>query len=301
MLRLADRIMLQGPDNWELPDVRHDPELWGIFRRDVAHLINRLQKKTCPIIIADNICTFLLSATSQPEQLHDIGHGQATPPFANCFIEWIDPRYSELVGAHIIHGNDSKDLEILNNKLDVAITSYIYCKYFYYGSRKRVGYSGQLDIILLDADGNMLGVVGRDDNNNDRELHLATGIITHALAFMNCKNVVIQGDTHEYAQPAKWYRRTKVPQVSYHTINIQPRTVRCNPNPTSTGIQQRLHICRGHFMHYKEDGPGMFGRGVYGRFWVPQHPRGSKELGEVNARYTVSPPDFNLTSANTMV
>jgi len=277
MLRLADRIML-GTSVYCQDDV-------DVVQPIINDVATNLKDGVAKIIIANNVYNFLHATCADNNVLHSYQQCSGKMSCNPCFIEWDITHEQEIaepgirpqqIGVYCINlpKNDNGTYPI------AAIIFYFYQNNIYYGG----GF-----VIMLDSEGNILGI------NTPKQLrysHAIPAIVAHTLAFMNCKNVVIQDDTHEYAQPAKWYRRTKVPQVTYHTINIQPRTVRHNPNPISTGIQQRLHICRGHFMHYKEDGPGMFGRGVYGRFWVPQHPRGSQELGIINARYNVSPPDF---------
>ena len=52
-----------------------------------------------------------------------------------------------------------------------------------------------------------------------------------------------------------------------------------------------LHICRGHFSHYANDGTslGLFGRGTtYGTFWIPSHARGSLEHGRIVSTYKIA-------------
>jgi hypothetical protein len=283
MLRLADRILLQK-STFQPKELADNPT----WEKIMHSFITGLQKNTLPIIIADNIEKYLFPA-DKPLSAYDIRQGCGKPPFEACFIEWIN-NYDPIEG--IKSGQNTSQVGVLlvlvNKHLTKNLPPETQCElrgFVFHFVNNRISTIGCEFVIGLDSNGSILGVV----RNKDTSFSIPC-VIAHTLSFMNCKNVTIQDDTDEYAQPAKWYRRTKVPQVSYHTINIQPTTIRRNPNPTSTDIQQRLHICRGHFMHYKEDGPGMFGRGVYGRFWVPQHQRGSGELGVVHSRYNVSPP-----------
>jgi hypothetical protein len=290
MLRLADRILERAP---------------RIKSRFMTELIlPTLVLNDCKIVAADNVYNFLwptLQEENQTGKSHSLLQGCGRLPFKAAFIEWDTapgvwvPQDSEelikQVGILCREFSRRQILNVVTTPIDYLPETerVILGVVVYYTSFDKLKVDTNLLLIELNQEGSILAV--REQDTPHTESNLATSIIlTHTLAFMNCKNVVIQDDTPEYAQPAKWYRRTKVPQVSYHTINIQPTTIRRNPNPTSTDIQQRLHICRGHFMHYKEDGPGMFGRGVYGRFWVPQHQRGSSELGIVHSRYNVSPP-----------
>jgi hypothetical protein len=291
MLRLADRIMLNGVQGKFYPTDETDKE------GPVAWLLDGLRSQELPIIIADNINEFVFP-NGRNVRIHDLRQGCGRPPFIECFIEWTAFGYKEnkiagFQGVYVVTVPKAS-----NSNWPENVNASIRCFPLYNTnkeSQRILAYHNIIDIILGLND-EILGYTYSSPmgsvSTKDTECYTSNlaAIVCYTLAFMNCKNVVIQDNTREYAQPAKWYRRTKVPQVSYHTINIQPTTVRRNPNPISTDIQQRLHICRGHFMHYKEDGPGMFGRGVYGRFWVPQHQRGSSELGVVHSRYNVSPP-----------
>jgi hypothetical protein len=54
-----------------------------------------------------------------------------------------------------------------------------------------------------------------------------------------------------------------------------------------TGLKRALHICRGHFAHYEDK--GLFGK-YKGRFWIPQHVRGSIETGAALKDYQVNAP-----------
>jgi hypothetical protein len=65
--------------------------------------------------------------------------------------------------------------------------------------------------------------------------------------------------------------------TSYRTLEIRPLAdvlrVRGRPSATGPGLK-KIAITRGHFRTYSEAGNGLFGRGIYGTFWVPSHVRG---------------------------
>jgi hypothetical protein len=56
----------------------------------------------------------------------------------------------------------------------------------------------------------------------------------------------------------------------------------------SVGSRKALHVCRGHFAHYRER--GLFGK-YKGTFWRPQHLRGSAEQGMQAKDYRITLPD----------
>lgn len=54
-----------------------------------------------------------------------------------------------------------------------------------------------------------------------------------------------------------------------------------------SGLQRALHICRGHFKTYQDQ--GLFGKHK-GTFWVPMHLRGTAEEGIVRKEYKIVGP-----------
>ena len=112
-----------------------------------------------------------------------------------------------------------------------------------------------------------------------------------AISLMHCKNVVRIDATETEGPPKKWLRRMKQPEIRYHVLNIDPmkEVLRCEGGIETNGLKKALHICRGHFRTYSEESKGMFGR-LHGTFWVPQHARGDKALGEVKKDYNVKAP-----------
>lgn len=118
--------------------------------------------------------------------------------------------------------------------------------------------------------------------------HFALARLENILQLLSCKNVHIE----ERKNPPK--RRTKGKNKrhveSYHVLNIpgSPRYWERSPSDGLSGIQHRLHVCRGHFKTYTKDAP-LFGRTV-GTVWVPSHARGNADLGFADK-------DYNLTEA----
>jgi hypothetical protein len=57
--------------------------------------------------------------------------------------------------------------------------------------------------------------------------------------------------------------------LKYHTIEIEPmkKVLRHEGRIETEGLKRALHICRGHFAHYPETEPGLFGKGIQGDFW----------------------------------
>jgi len=123
-----------------------------------------------------------------------------------------------------------------------------------------------------------------------------TDVLMMTLAFMQCKNVNQMDVTKTEAPPRRWCRRQRVVELKYSVLLIDPNIGR-KPRPGDRKTEgdrsgKALHICRGHFMHCVNDGvnKGLFGKGIYGTFWVPSHVRGTADLGRVIPTYNVLAP-----------
>lgn len=119
------------------------------------------------------------------------------------------------------------------------------------------------------------------------ESHLRVNL--DVLNFMNCKNVdIVPARTTDRAQR----RRLQRMGVSVSTINVFPVGKLRRGSGASPGGSEGTPFTpvRGHYAHYGEK----YGRkklfGKYeGRFYIPQHARGSKEVGEVTQRFDLHP------------
>lgn len=112
--------------------------------------------------------------------------------------------------------------------------------------------------------------------------NMAHLVLLGALNFMNCRNVRLV----EPQRPRAERRRLARIGVPVHTVNVFPvgRSARSARSGGDQGVP--LTSVRGHFASYgPEYGRGyLFGR-LSGRFWIPQHARGSAEHGESEADY----------------
>lgn len=110
-------------------------------------------------------------------------------------------------------------------------------------------------------------------------------VTLQALNFLNCRNVQIV----EPHRPRAERRRIARTGVTVSEINVFPigrsaRSAKLEP----VGVP--LTSVRGHFAHYgpQYDRALLFGK-YAGRYWIPQHARGTAELGEVEHSYTLRP------------
>lgn len=112
-----------------------------------------------------------------------------------------------------------------------------------------------------------------------------------AFALSHCKNVDV-GEDSVHPDVQKKRRKTgKNPGMTFKTLEIEPfrKQVRTESSEGESDVERAFHICRGHFKEYTEDAP-LFGKHT-GKFWVPQHTRGSKDAGEVKKDYRVNEPN----------
>lgn len=108
-----------------------------------------------------------------------------------------------------------------------------------------------------------------------------------SLNFLNCRNV----DIVEPVRPRAEARRIARTGVTVHTINVYPsgRATRSDTGaPLAGGVP--LSSVRGHFATYgPEYGRGLLFGKYAGRFWIPQHARGSADAGRSVADYRLVP------------
>lgn len=139
-----------------------------------------------------------------------------------------------------------------------------------------------LDIHWIYFDSRFYGYEGDEDQRD------AVGLVLlNSLNFLNCRNIELVEP--QRSRPER--RRLERTGVTVKEINVFPvgRTSRSKRgDPQHGGVP--LTSVRGHFAMY---GP-KYGRGllfgkIEGRFWIPQHARGSTEFGENETNYKLIP------------
>ncbi len=111
-----------------------------------------------------------------------------------------------------------------------------------------------------------------------------------ALTFMHCKKVeLVKGPAWEARLQQARQRRDREPLVRWHTLVIDPvkKIVGSANGGNSMLSPKALHICRGHFKDFRQQ--GLFGKN-HGIYWWPMHVRGSQANGEVHKDYLVRSP-----------
>jgi hypothetical protein len=122
----------------------------------------------------------------------------------------------------------------------------------------------------------------------DGFLYSANFPALRAMNLLNCKNV----ETERVIVPApvrKKRLKKGYPEIEWKRLVVhvgkERIPIRYEANPQKGPPQTRLHVCRGHFRTYTTEAP-LFGK-YTGRYWIPQHTRGTKSLGEIHKVYDI--------------
>lgn len=113
-----------------------------------------------------------------------------------------------------------------------------------------------------------------------------TSLLTllHSISFMNCRNV----DMVEPRRERHERRRIERLGVRVYNINVFPIGKSYRGQKGGPGLGTPLTSVRGHFAHYgPEYGRALLFGKYSGRFWIPQHARGSEEHGVSEHNYTL--------------
>ena len=278
----------------------------------IAQLIRDRLRRDCPIIIADNVAEYVYGDPDTARYHVENGHpgfpfsftrvGCLLPPFDAFFIEWRDPpswreQFPGVVpaaGWFILA--QEPDQECLEHAPGAKLA--LMCLHCFERLNGQPAVSGNARQVALDAEGNYLKgatINGPDYAVSGNQLGTAA-IGLQTIGFMNCRNVEKMDATPREAPTAKWCRRQRVPALTYRVIQIDANPSRKKRSESNCdeggGLLKALHICRGHFAHFVDDGVshGLFGRRQFGTFWIPSHTRGCLEHGKVVSTYNVKAP-----------
>ena len=108
-----------------------------------------------------------------------------------------------------------------------------------------------------------------------------------AISFCNCRNVKVAREEPPSRRFKKALEERGHQRLIYKTLEISPikEVLERAGAQHNNGLARALHICRGHFAYYEEK--GLFGK-YKGRFWIPQHVKGSIKTGAVVKDYKVT-------------
>jgi hypothetical protein len=302
------------------------PEQLEMHTRQHEDMLARLPQ--AQVIVADNVCEYLYAGTDQEEWDFQKDFPCCAPPFDRFFVEMKRPTvvHSDVMGTvgssvmpqfwgwyceappisevpellDLIRDPSkctpaSAPVELAGEPEDYRWA--LSCSLFV-GDRGRIFYFTTV-VFVLSAEGRLMNnpaYLGAGLNALPPDmLRLLTGSsgsmsfpMLLALSFMNCKNVAVSDNEPRPLTPRE-ERAGQRPWVRFKTLDIGPmRTVlRTEGDSDTVGLKRALHVCRGHFATYSEERP-LFGK-YAGRFWIPNHVRGSAASGTVVKDYRVNP------------
>lgn len=147
--------------------------------------------------------------------------------------------------------------------------------------------------LLVTHDGTLISMWSTDEAYNhirEEAVVIDEPIIVAlcSMSFLHCKNVQTT-EIHPTRQVRRATQRAGNPVHVFKILNIGPISgSRAAMQPTDpTGQTRAMHIARGHFRVYTQDKP-LFGKHV-GRFFIPAHVRGNKDIGTVEKIYNPKP------------
>lgn len=275
----------------------------------MANMLANIATRDVPVIVADNVAAYV---HQQPPGKYVIGNWPClAPPWDWAWIEYPSSSGNERRGAWMLGFDlrskdaDAESLRELHTGMIGAVledaarqspgeeTRWALVGFMFIDDGRRVlGPVGSV-IWALDEFGKELG--NRWFLRPDLEwalaeeeaamwLHAAITPALQTIAFMHCRNVVI--DRHQRPPKlAKAYRRRHGREpLRWQTVRLElPRQAVEGDEATRPGTGPSLHIVTGHFSHYGDCCPTqhepkgkLFGR-LDGVYWMPMHLRGDAQ------------------------
>lgn len=222
---------------------------------------------------------------------------QATPPFPSM---WLEARvFGRLQGFQVLR-EPCRDLvncrdehqppEMVESRWKTGI-------YYWHEQNGEVMGPIAQTLMWMDDAGTILrsrlAVIGGAPASRRRETAEAYELLSylagHALARMNCRNVVLRAI--DSPKTARRHQRNLVPATVWHEIRItnvpQIRTTGRGVLGRDESKMRRFWV-RGHYADYR-DGAGLFGNSkLRCVLWIPEHQRGNSELGDVIPEYSLA-------------
>jgi len=148
------------------------------------------------------------------------------------------------------------------------------------------------------------------DPDNVREIvpqHVMAGdiqglnLLEQSIRLLNCKNIISEVVDRSFVKMKIGKKIKKVKTKHKHRYHIlkavTPKTYKKYINSSKSGRTVSVHMCKGHIRTYDPiTSKGMFGKGLYGDFWIPDHIRGNKKKGLVTKDYHVIPNPELITA-----
>lgn len=325
MARLADLIWTwkKALPPWVMTLPRESQLLHARQHEQITECVSR-----APVIVADNVCEYLYAGTDQEEWDYQKDFPCCAPPFPRFFVEMKRPTsvlssdlgtvsntiMPQFWGWYCEAPPISEVPEIIERVRRPDLLDDADGQWGIKGSPEEWKWALTCSLLVANQGKvfffvTAVFIVSDSGQLMNRPAYLGTGLesfppdvirlLTNtsgsmgfpmllALSFLNCKNVAVI-DHEPRALTPREQRAGQRPWVRFKTLDIGPmrQVLRTEGGSDSHGLQRALHICRGHFATYSEERP-LFGK-YAGRFWIPNHIRGSASAGVVVKDYRVNP------------
>lgn len=263
-----------------------------------------------PVIVADEIARQIDALPDGLGSAPASAYGVVAPPFRHFVVEadTVLPEYGLVQRAAVVRdfsaewreGGMARALRAAapaGTHWLVIVMAYLRAPRVW-GDRI-YGYDGTL-VLHLDDQGRLLddtermSVVPGPGGPPGAPLLPAEGIAEHAVYLLKALSAMHARCAADKVTPERQQRRAAerqgVPKLhEYYVLHVlptrTPSTMADVGRPVRRSGEVREHVVRGHFRIYSEDRP-MFGR-IAGAVWVPEHERGSSDVGRIKKDYEV--------------
>jgi len=296
-MRLLDRILGEGFSHHENVD---DSDI-NIFK----DFLNKSQ-----LVVIDNVANYYFS-----QGLNDFFTASDFPclmlPFETAFLEFRIPKSErkkldiEEVGFILTMEDEKIRKDEFPNvfyqpEIKHFLTSYCFIRkinsdfpYLTAGYTLPIDKDGKIFTPNTNLHGVTKFFFPVEDNKFDSNMkfvHLILKPVFLAISFMNCQNVRILEEIPPIKLSKKNERKRGKPLLRYRILQIDHvKSLLKHPSYRHSAERSKksLHICRGHFVTYGENGRGLLFGKLSGRYWIPMHVRGSSKEGIVIKDYNV--------------
>ena len=282
------------------------------WQLQLQHLLPLL--KDAQVVVADNVAEYFHAHSPNKEWSKD-DFPTLMPPFPRLWIEWRPTR----TNRYTSNGDSPYDqCGVFVEAMEIDIATCRWCVRFhvFMSIDKRIYGPFVEEKIVLDKDGRSLRF-GWDDQVDGsialvpleratqmyttlyadaavmadpdyRIAYSAAAAMGHpamlAISFFHCKNVKLTPREPPPKLSKAHQKRHGRPMLRYHVLEITPlkAILQADGNAQGGGLQQALHICRGHFKDFRQK--GLFGK-YKDVYWWDHHLRGKPEEGVVTKDY----------------
>lgn len=252
---------------------------------------HRAELLSTTVVISDNVSQYVDTFFKTPTTLWEVLDKLPAikSPFKKMFIEWKNLHSGDLLGTLVERFDRDGDFCDIDFILFVADDTPV-------GTMGTVQYTIDSQDGLITEDSkftpNCEFAHEEDDNYEGmQDLMFLCMPALWTLAFMNCKNAILEPVEPNAQENKRRAKHGKLPLMRYHVLKIKPFGARSDTEGQGrTHASPALHIRRGHFATYTDAAP-LFGKYV-GTYWKDQ-----MLVGRKSNRVVVKDYEMDLTGA----